>query len=294
MENRFVDVLNDLAHRYRGLDLIGAGGMASVFRGTERGTGRDVAVKILDPMVASRITGDRFLREVELCRGIEHPSCVPILAAGEAAGLPYYVMPYVGESLRQLLDRAGPLRLEVAGPLARDVADALAMAHGMEVVHRDIKPANILLQGDRAVVADFGVAKAICAACGPDLTSPGLQIGTPAYMGPEQAFARDRLETATDVFSLGAVLHEMLAGAPPDTLDPRLADHVRRGGPPAFDRRVAGLLSAMLAWLPEQRPTAVEVRIALDDLLAPARERPPWRRPVAWLHGWWGSTVGRE
>src|SRR5436189_156874 len=167
---------------------IGAGGMARVFLAVEQHPRRRVAIKLLDPEVSSRLLRERFIREVDLSSNLSHPHIVPIFSAGEAAGLFYYVMPYVeGESLRHRLLRERKLALDDALHIARDVADALAFAHGQGIIHRDIKPENILLSGDHAIVADFGIARAISAAGMLTLTGSGQAIGSPGYMSPEQA-----------------------------------------------------------------------------------------------------------
>src|SRR6059036_2956729 len=195
---------------------IGAGGMARVYLAVEQHPHRRVAIKVLDPELSNRLLRERFIREVDLSSKLSHPHIVPIFAAGEAAGLFYYVMPYVeGESLRHRLHRERKLSLDDTLHIARDVADALAFAHGEGIIHRDIKPENILLSGDHAIVADFGIARAISAAGVLTLTGAGQPIGSPGYMSPEQALGSAQLDARTDVYSLGCVLFEMLAGEPP-------------------------------------------------------------------------------
>src|SRR3989440_7872068 len=193
-----------------------AGGMARVFLAVEQHPHRRVAIKVIDPELSNRLLRERFIREVELSSKLSHPHIVPIFSAGEAAGLFYYVMPYVeGESLRHRLLRERKLPLEVALHVTRDVADALAFAHAQRIIHRDIKPENILLSGEHAIVADFGIARAISAAGSLTLTQAGQQIGSPGYMSPEQAMTLGSLDARTDIYSLGCVLFEMLAGEPP-------------------------------------------------------------------------------
>jgi serine/threonine-protein kinase len=161
---------------------------------------------------------ERFLREIETAARLNHPNILPLHDSGEADGFAYYVMPYVeGESLRDRLDRETQLPLDEAMQIAREVADALAYAHSHDVVHRDIKPENILMGAGHAVVSDFGIARAISAAGGEKLTETGLAVGTPAYMSPEQLAGGEHLDGRTDVYSLGCVLYEMLAGEPPFT-----------------------------------------------------------------------------
>src|SRR6266567_695350 len=215
-----IDVLDtlraSLAPHYDVEREIGAGGMARVFLAVEQHPHRRVAIKVLDPEVSTRLLRERFIREVDLSSNLSHPHIVPIFSAGEVDGLFYYVMPYVeGESLRHRLLRDRQLPLETALHIARDVADALAFAHGQGIIHRDIKPENILLSGEHAIVADFGIARAISAAGSLTLTQAGQQIGSPGYMSPEQAMALGNLDARTDLYSLGCVLFEMLAGEPP-------------------------------------------------------------------------------
>src|SRR5436309_8344814 len=193
---------------------IGAGGMARVFLAVEQHPHRRVAIKVLDPEVSTRLLRERFIREVDLSSKLSHPHIVPVFAAGEAAGLFYYVMPYLeGESLRHRLRRQRRLPLDEALRIARDVADALGYAHGQGIIHRDIKPENILLSGDHAIVADFGIARAMSAAGSLTLTQAGQQIGSPGYMSPEPAMALGDLDARTDLYSLGCALFAMLAGA---------------------------------------------------------------------------------
>src|SRR5213596_1938532 len=195
---------------------IGAGGMARVFLAVEQHPHRRVAIKVLDPEVSTRLLRERFIREVDVSSNLSHPHIVPIFSAGEVDGLFYYVMPYVeGESLRHRLVREKRLPLEDALHFTRDVADALGFAHAQGIIHRDVKPENILLSRDHAIVADFGIARAISAAGSLTLTQAGQSIGSPGYMSPEQAMALTNLDARTDIYSLGCVLFEMLAGEAP-------------------------------------------------------------------------------
>ena len=201
---------------------IGAGGMARVFLAAERHPPRKVAVKVMNPEVAGSEFRERFIREVELTSRLSHPHIVPILAADECLfvpdgpdGLCYYVMPYIeGESLRARLEREQRLPLEEAARIALEVGDALSYAHAHGIIHRDIKPENILLSGDHAWVADFGIARAISAAGGHTLTG-GHPVGSLAYMSPEQLMGSRAIDARTDVYSLGGVLYEMLVGEAP-------------------------------------------------------------------------------
>jgi len=197
---------------------LGRGGMAIVYLAQDLKHRRSVAIKVLHPELAAAVGTDRFLREIEIAASLTHPHIVPLHDSGEADSFAYYVMPYVeGESLRERLTRETQLPLDEAVQIGREVADALAHAHSHDVVHRDIKPENILLEAGHAVVSDFGIARAITAAGGEKLTATGLAVGTPAYMSPEQLAGGEHVDGRTDVYSLGCVLYEMLAGEPPFT-----------------------------------------------------------------------------
>ena len=218
-----VDRLQDgLGHRYRIQRELGRGGMATVYLAEDVKHGCRVALKVLRPEIGAALGGDRFLREIKTSATLQHPHILGLLDSGEIsadhAGGPallFYTMPYVdGESLRDRLDRERQLPLDQAVTIAREVADALGHAHAHNVVHRDIKPENILLSGGHAMVADFGIAKALDSAGGEKLTETGLALGTPYYMSPEQATG-DFLDGRADQYALGCVLYEMLAGTPP-------------------------------------------------------------------------------
>jgi len=234
---------------------LGGGGMSRVFLAEERALGRRVVIKMLPPELSSEINAERFKREVRLAAQLQHPHIVPLLMAGEAGGLLYYTMPFVeGESLRTRLERQRELPIGEAVKILRDVADALAYAHERGIVHRDIKPGNILLDRQHAVVTDFGVAKALAAASRGDtdatLTSSGVVLGTPVYMAPEQALCDPATDHRADLYALGAVAYEMLAGAPPFTgpsWQAVLAAHARQSPEPVSDRRKS--LPAPLAQL---------------------------------------------
>jgi serine/threonine-protein kinase len=205
-----------LADRYRLERELGRGGMATVFLAEDLKHRRRVAIKVLRPELTALLGPERFLREIEISARLQHPHILTLLDSGEAGGLLYYVMPYVeGESLRERLAREHQLPVKEALRLAREVADALDHAHRAGVVHRDIKPENILLQAGHAVVADFGIARAVSAAGGTQLTTAGTAVGTPAYMSPEQVMGSRDLDGRSDLYSLGCVLYEMLAGVPP-------------------------------------------------------------------------------
>jgi hypothetical protein len=208
-----------LADRYALERELGRGGMATVFLARDLKHGRAVAVKVLRPELTSTVGAERFLREIRIAAQLTHAHILTVHDSGEVDGLLYFVMPYVeGESLRQRLDRERQLPVDVALDIAREVAEALAYAHGRGVVHRDIKPENILLAHGHALVADFGIARALGpgTAAGPErLTTAGMSIGTPAYMSPEQGAGEREVDGRSDIYSLACVLYEMLAGAPP-------------------------------------------------------------------------------
>ena len=205
-----------LALRYAVDRELGQGGMAVVFRARDLRHDRAVAVKVLRPEVAAEVGAERFLREIKLAAGLTHPHILPVHDSGEADGLLFYVMPAMeGRSLRERLDRERQLPLEEALRITREVASALDYAHRHDVVHRDIKPDNILLHEGAALVADFGIGRALSGQG--SVTQTGLAIGTPAYMSPEQASGDAHIDGRSDLYSLGCVLYEMLAGEPPFT-----------------------------------------------------------------------------
>lgn len=204
-----------LAGRYQIERELGSGGMAVVYLALDLKHERRVAIKVLRPEVAAALGPERFLREIKLTARLSHPHILPLLDSGEGDGFLYYVMPFVaGESLRERLNRVGRLPLEEALSITREVADALASAHRHGVVHRDIKPENILLEEGHAVIADFGIARAVAASGGERLTATGLAVGTPIYMSPEQ-LRGDPVDERADIYSLACVLYELLAGEPP-------------------------------------------------------------------------------
>jgi serine/threonine-protein kinase len=282
--------------KYRVERELGRGGMATVYLAHDPRHDRPVALKVLLPELALAVGSERFKREIRLAARLQHPHILTVLDSGEVetAGAPlfYYTMPFVdGESLRARLEREGPLPAEDALRLAREVADALDHAHRHGIVHRDVKPENILLSDGHALLADFGIAKAVADA-GERLTATGLSLGTPAYMSPEQATADPRVDARTDIYSLGCVLHEMLAGEPPFTGPSAQAVIAKRfaSAPlpvrtvrPQLPESVDLALSKALALAPADRfATASEFAAALGPATAPAPvPRAVRRLPIA-------------
>ncbi len=205
-----------LEGRYRIERELGEGGMATVYLAEDLKHHRKVALKVLAPTLTGEVGAQRFLREIQIAAGLSHPNIVALIDSGEVDGLLFYVMFYVeGESLRARMDREKQLPVDEALRIARCVGDALTHAHGRGVVHRDIKPANVLLEGDRVMVADFGIARALQDVGSDDLTRTGIAVGTPVYVSPEQGGAGEDVDERADIYSLACVLYEMLAGEPP-------------------------------------------------------------------------------
>jgi len=205
-----------LTDRYKIERHIGEGGMATVYLAHDVKHDRKVALKVLRPELAAVIGAERFLQEIKVTANLQHPHILPLHDSGDAGSFLYYVMPYIeGDTLRDKLDREKQLAIEDAIEITRSIASALDYAHRQGVIHRDIKPENILLHDGQAMVADFGIALAVSEASGKRLTETGLSIGTPHYMSPEQAMGDRELDARSDIYSLGAMLYEMLAGDPP-------------------------------------------------------------------------------
>src|SRR5437867_499903 len=260
---------------------LGGGGMSRVFIANEQRLNRKVVIKVLSPELAAGVSGERFEREIQLAASLQQANIVPILAAGETQGLPFYTMPFVeGESVRARLGKEGPLPISTVVGVLRDVAKALAYAHERGVVHRDIKPDNVLLSGGTAVVTDFGIAKAISAARtdkdGSTLTQLGTSIGTPAYMSPEQAAGDPSVDHRADIYSLGCTAYELLTGQPPfhgRTPARMLAAHMTETPPPISQLRpdTPAALEQLVMWClakePAERPqSGQEIVQALESI----------------------------
>jgi tRNA A-37 threonylcarbamoyl transferase component Bud32 len=272
-----IDRLNAvLKDRYLVERELGEGGMATVYLAEDLRHKRRVALKVLKPELAALVGGERFLTEIETTARLQHPNILPLFDSGEADGFLFYVMPYVdGESLQDRLEREKQLPVVEAVRMATEVAEALNSAHGHGVIHRDIKPANIMISQGRPVVADFGIALAVSAAGGHRLTETGLSLGTPHYMSPEQATGDQVVGPASDIYSLGCVLYEMLVGEPPYTgstaqailgkvitSEPTSVTEQRRAVPPHVDAVVARALEKLPA---DRFASAQDFAKALED-----------------------------
>jgi serine/threonine-protein kinase len=267
---------------------LSGGGMSRVFLGEETALRRKIVIKVLPSETAGQWSVERFRREITLAAQLQHPHIVPLLAAGDVDGLPYFTMPFVrGESLRERLARHGEMPVPDAVRILREVATALAYAHGEGIVHRDIKPENILLSGDVASVTDFGVAKALSdSAQGQStLTSLGVALGTPAYMSPEQATANPMVDQRADIYAWGVLAYEMLTGAAPfagRSLQAQLAAHIVEV-PESLSRRrsvvpvaLSELVMQCLAKSPADRPQrALDLVHAIDALVTPTAGTAP-------------------
>ncbi len=252
-----------LGDRYRVERAIGRGGMATVYLAEDLKHERRVALKVLKPELAAVLGADRFLREIRIAANLQHPHILPLYDSGSAGELLYYVMPYVsGDSLRQRLNRQGALDLETALALTRQVADALSYAHRQGVVHRDIKPENVLFDADgTALLCDFGMARALVRASSDQLRTSKLLLGTPEYISPERAAGRE-VDHRSDIYGLGCVVYEMLAGEPPFTGRSArvvLARHLKERPPslrvvrPDLPQSVEDAVLRALAKKPEKR-----------------------------------------
>jgi serine/threonine protein kinase len=271
-----------LSDRYRLDRELGLGGMATVYLARDLKHDRDVALKVLRPELAAVLGRERFLAEIHLTARLDHPHILTLIDSGESGGFLWYVVPFIrGESLRQKLERDKQLGLDEALAITKQVAGALDYAHRQGIIHRDIKPENILLQEGVAVLADFGIALAVREAGGNRLTESGLSLGTPQYMSPEQATGDRQLDARSDVYSLAAVLYEMLAGEPPHTgatvqaviaklltEPPTRLRTIRETVPQGVDIAVAKALARVPA---DRYPSAAAFVAALDQPVATGR-----------------------
>jgi hypothetical protein len=276
--------MTTVAGRYEIEGEIGRGGMAIVMRARDIPHDRLVAIKLLRPEFAGAVNHKRFLREISVMAHLQHQNIVPLYDSGVLDGVPFYVMPLVdGESLRARIDREKQLPLPVALQITREVAGALAYAHSQGVVHRDVKPENILIAHGHALISDFGIAHAMREAAADRTTGSGLAIGTPAYMSPEQAAGDAEVDGRTDIYSLGCVTFEMLAGVPPfvgPTPQAVIARRMAADAPPVQELRttvpkaVSDAIARALERVPADRwTTGDEFATALDDLSAEHRPR---------------------
>src|SRR3989475_11724595 len=286
---------------------LGRGGMALVYLARDTRHERFVALKTVRPEIAVALGRERFLRESKPAARVQTANLLPVYASGDAGGTLYYVMPFVeGESLRDRLDREPQLPVDDALQIAREVAEALAYAHEHDVVHRDIKPENIMLSGGHAIVADFGIARAVSAAGGDKLTQTGLAIGTPAYMPPEQASGSGQVDRRSDIYSLACVLYETLAGQPPFTgptaqaimarhsLDavPRLKivrdaipDDLEAVIERALEKRPADRYQTSGAFVKARHAASTRHVSRITAARRPPRARALWRRPIPAVTG---------
>ncbi len=253
-----------LEGRYDIIDRVGRGGMATVFYAESLPERRRVAVKVLSPEFARTVGGTRFHREISILEVLHHPNILPLLSSDEAKGLLFYVMPFAnGGSLTTLLNDRVSLPMDQVADITRQVSAALDYAHTQNVIHRDIKPGNVLFEDDRALLCDFGIARAIVEAGGEQISSSGLIIGTPAYMSPEQAQGDGELDNRSDIYSLACVVYEMLIGEPPFTgrsAQAIMAKHIGERPPslrvvrPEISQQVEDAVHEALAKEPEDRP----------------------------------------
>jgi eukaryotic-like serine/threonine-protein kinase len=265
-----------VAARYTVDREIGRGGAARVFSATDP-SGRPVALKVLHPQLAASVTADRFLREIQFVRRLDHPNIARLLDSGEGDWIVYYVMDYVpGPSLRVHLDRVRKASISDTLHIAHDLLSALSCAHAQLIVHRDVKPENVVLSPSGAVLVDFGIAKAVADAGSDRLTRSGFAVGTSSYMSPEQIAGSDELDARSDLYSLGCVLYECLAGRPP--YDDPFEDHVltkhrtaevpdvRTDRPDAPEALAAAIHRAMAKTREERWPSADAMDASLQVL----------------------------
>ncbi len=306
MPSSLEDLRAALAGRYEIKEEIGQGGMATVYLADDLRHERQVAVKVLRPDLAAALGAERFLREIKIAANLTHPHILPLFDSGEAEGFLYYVMPYIkGDTLRERIDKEVELPVAEAVRIIREVTDALALAHSEGVVHRDIKPDNVMLSGRHAMVMDFGVAKAVSEATGRStLTTAGVALGTPTYMAPEQATADPNVDHRADIYAVGVMAYELLAGRTPfQGANPQavLAAHVTEEAEPVSKYRdhVSGDLEALVMKCLAKRPADrwqsademlphLEAMAATSGGLTPTSTRPIQgvaapRRRVWWM-----------
>ena len=261
MKGEIVERLEEaLGDRYEIVKQVGRGAMAIVYQARDLRHDRQVALKVLRPELAIALGHERFLREIEVLSRLRHASILPLYDSGQADGLLYYVMPFAaGETLRDRMTREKQMPVPDAIRFAREVAEALDAAHGAGIVHRDIKPENIIVEHGHAMVVDFGIARAVSRSAGERLTDSGVTLGTPMYMSPEQARGAVEVDGRSDIYSLGCVLYEMLAGLPPFT------------GP----TRAAVLARAMTEAMPSLKTVCPLVPTAVEEAVAKALAKRP-------------------
>lgn len=268
MRESLVELQKALGGRYGLERQIGRGAMATVYLATDRETGGKVALKVLRRELIAVLGPGRFRREIEILRRLQHPNIVPVLDADEAGSVLFYVMPYfAGDTLRSRLERQGSLTLSQMLAILQDLAEAIDYAHSRQVIHRDLKPENILFDDDRALVCDFGIARAIESAAVESFSSSGLVLGTPGYMSPEQATA-GRVDFRCDIYALGCLAYEMLLGDPPFT------------GPTAQ----AVLAKVIGSSPPALRTARPELPPSVEDAILCALARAPEKRPQSAGH----------
>jgi len=294
-----------LSDRYEVERELGAGGMGTVYLARDLRHDRKVALKVFRPEVGAAVGAERFLREIRLVASLAHPHILPLHDSGDAEGHLYYVTPYIeGETLRDRIRREGPLPIPDTARILHDVADALSAAHARGIVHRDLKPGNVLLSGRHALLADFGVAKALDAASdevGEELTAFGMTVGTPHYMAPEQATGEPDIDHRADVYALGILGYEMLTGKPPfdgTSSQAVLAAHLTQPAEPIADIRedvppaLAGAIMRCLEKRPEDRwQEASELAGALDSMRTPTGGVPAVERSTGVLGGGWRRLI---
>jgi eukaryotic-like serine/threonine-protein kinase len=275
-----------LAGRYLIEEQLGKGGMATVYKARDLKHDRAVALKVLNPELGAMLGAERFLTEIKVTATLQHPNLLTLFDSGEANGLLYYVMPMLdGETLRARIKREHQLPVDDAVRIAIGVANALAYAHARDVIHRDLKPENIILQHGQPIVVDFGIALAMRNAGGTRMTQTGMSIGTPQYMSPEQAAGEKHIDARADIYALGAVLFEMLAGEVPHagptaqaviarvmSSEARAVTSVR----PSVPAHVGNAVRIALARTPQERFATADAFIAaLDTARTGPRAEPP-------------------